>query len=52
MLSRNEFFISYLRPFAEIHQELWLKDSVLDLYPDTKGCSPALVRSTKANKTN
>ena len=24
---------------------MWLKDSVLALYPDTKDCSPALVRS-------
>ncbi|XP_012567216.1 plastid division protein CDP1, chloroplastic isoform X2 [Cicer arietinum] len=30
--------------------ELWLKDSVLDLYPDTKGCSPALANFFNAQK--
>ncbi|AES76369.2 plastid division protein CDP1 [Medicago truncatula] len=30
--------------------ELWLKDSALDLYPDTKGCSPALANFFNAQK--
>ncbi|KAJ1390046.1 hypothetical protein SESBI_37762 [Sesbania bispinosa] len=30
--------------------EMWLKDSVLDLYPDTKGCSPALANFFNAQK--
>lgn len=55
----KNFFLSFILRFydiieffAELWQELWLKDSVLDLYPDTKGCSPALVRSTIVNETN
>ena len=43
------FFFSYIRPLAELVQEIWLKDSVLALYPDTKDCSPALVRSVIAD---
>ncbi|CAL5184902.1 unnamed protein product [Lathyrus oleraceus] len=30
--------------------ELWLKDSVLDLYPDTKGCSPSLANFFNTQK--
>jgi len=45
VIKSQVFFISYIRPFAELVQETWLKDSVLALYPDTKDCSPALVGS-------
>lgn len=29
---------------AEIEQELWLKEAVLTVFPDTRDCSPSLVR--------
>jgi len=45
VIKSQPFFISYIRPLAELVQEIWLKDSVLALFPDTKDCSPALVRS-------
>ncbi|OIW12002.1 hypothetical protein TanjilG_16113 [Lupinus angustifolius] len=45
-----EFAISDLRQLAELDQEMWLKDSVLALFPDTKDCSPALANFFNARK--
>ena len=42
---RIKFLISHIRPPAELDQEIWLKDVVLASFPDTRDCSPSLVRS-------
>jgi hypothetical protein len=36
--------LSHVRMPAELYQETWLKDSVLAIFSDTRGCTPSLVR--------
>lgn len=36
--------LSHSRLFVEIEQELWLKEAALSIFPDTRDCSPSLVR--------
>ena len=32
---------------AELDQEMWLKDAVLAVFPDSQDCPPSLVRFTR-----
>lgn len=36
--------LSHVRMHGELDQETWLKDAVLSIFPDTRDCSPSLVR--------
>ncbi|KAF6153297.1 hypothetical protein GIB67_003487 [Kingdonia uniflora] len=42
--------LSYARRPPEIDQEIWLKDAVLGLFPDTRNCSPNLANFFQSEK--
>lgn len=48
--SSLSLILSYVRVPSSIDQEIWVKDAVLAVFPDTRECSPSLVWFVRVGK--